>query len=425
MPLFSFYTERVERPNEEMDSAMKTRSLSQCLVASVVLLRIAVPMCAQEEPRQYKKFEIAPEFEKLFKERLQMEQQLGPLKDFIKKIAADPSKMPFDPATLKNFKLDDDFKKALRDWAANDPQLRNALKDWIKKNPPGQQPVEMKKFHAALKKILETPKPPTSKAAEVPKVKIAPPEPKADPLAKVTERAMKRAENTGLGDWLRESPAWNRAFDDLRSSIGNPDAARFKLGDWQDNIKVPDGMMGNLGEGTLDRLRGLPTPDFKAWTPSLSAVGNLPTPDLAAPSLPGGGSGLPAVGKSGTWVLLAVFCLFIVWQLLRLGKRTAAVADARAVFGPWPVRPEAVTTRADLVQAFDYLALLTLGLGVQSWNHHAVARQWRAQAPATTETALALASLYEQARYTDGVETLTDAERAQARRSLLQLAEAL
>ena len=68
---------------------------------------------------------------------------------------------------------------------------------------------------------------------------------------------------------------------------------------------------------------------------------------------------------------------------------------------------------------------MTLGLAVQCWNHHAVAQQWHTQAPACGASAHALASLYEQARYTEGVETLTAAEREQARRSLVQLAEAL
>ena len=348
----------MERLKDEMDSAMKIPALLCCLLAGALLLGVAEPSHAQEEPRQYKKFEIAPEFEKLFKERLQMEEQLGPLKDLIKKIAADPGKLPVDPAKLKDIKVNDDFKKALKDWATNDPQLRGALKDWIAKNPAGKQPDDAKSFHAELKRILEA----TNQ--------------KPSPVRSIPLRASATVS-------LHTAPAWNRAFEDLRTSINNPDAARFKLGDWQDNLKVPDGMMGNLGEGGLDRLRQLTTPDFKAWTPSLPEFGNVPMPDLSAPSLPRGPS-LPSVGTSGTWVLLAVICLFVVWQLLRLSKRAAA--DARAALGPWPVRPEAVTTRAELVQAFDYLALLTLGLRVQSWNHHAVARQWRAKAPATTET---------------------------------------
>src|SRR5258708_36547274 len=100
---------------------------------------IVLPACAQDEPRQYKKFDISPMFEKLFKDRLQMEQQLGPLKDLIKKIAADPRKMPTDPDQLKGLKLDDDTVKALKEWVANDPKLRDALRDWWKQQPPGKQ----------------------------------------------------------------------------------------------------------------------------------------------------------------------------------------------------------------------------------------------------------------------------------------------
>src|ERR1700685_935179 len=110
------------------------------LFAGLFVLSFALPARAQEEPRQYKKFDINPEFEKLFKDRLQMEQQLGPFKDLIKKIAADPSKMPMTPDQLKNLKIDDDTKKALKEWVTNDPKLRDALKDWVKKQPPGEQP---------------------------------------------------------------------------------------------------------------------------------------------------------------------------------------------------------------------------------------------------------------------------------------------
>ena len=89
------------------------------------------------------------------------------------------------------------------------------------------------------------------------------------------------------------------------------------------------------------------------------------------------------------------------------------------------MQPEQVTTRTELVQAFDYLALLTLGVEVKSWNHQAVARRWCEKLPACAPLAQALASLYEQARYTDGVEALPPPQRDQARQSLLRLAEGL
>lgn len=389
------------------------------LLASILMLSIVPPTCAQDGPRQYKKFDISPEFEKRFEERLQMEKQLSRLKNLIKQIAADPSKMPINPS-----QLDDNLKKALKDWATNDPQLRDALKDWLKQNPPGKLPDDMKKFQEEMTAILDKPpKIDPVKAIELPKAKIDPAKPKAEPLAKAAERAMKRAENTKFGDWLRDSPAWNRAFEDLRSSINSPDAAQFKMGDWPSKLPDGDGFW-NLGQGTLERLRGLPTPDLGRWTPSLPTFAGLPAPDISAPSLPAGPS-MPSVGTWGTWLLFAAISLLVAWQMLRWSKRSSKAPDGRAKLGPWPVQPDAVSTRAQLVQAFDYLALLTLGLGVQCWNHHAVARKWRTQAPTCAASAHTLASLYEQARYTDGVEPLKDTDRDQARRLLLQLAEAL
>jgi hypothetical protein len=386
------------------------------LLAGTLMLSIVQPARAHEDLRQYKKFDISPDFEKLFKERLQMEQQLGPLKDFIKKIAADPSKLPTNPDQLKGLKIDDATKKALKDWVTNDPQLREALKDWLTQQPPGPQPPDMKMLQEQLKGILDKAKDEPIKPIPPPKVKVEPAKPKTDTPAKIAERVMKRAENTKLGDWLRDSPAWNRAFVDLRNSIGKPDTSGIKLGDWQNKLPDTDGLLG--------RLPDLPRPDLGRWAPSLPAFDGFVSPDIAAPTMPTGPS-MPTTATWGTWLLLAVVCALIAWQMVHWTKRSAKILDARAALGPWPVQPSAVNTRAELVQAFDYLALLTLGLGVQCWNHHAVARQWGTRAPTCAEPAHSLAALYERARYTDGTEALADAERDQARRSLVQLAEAL
>ena len=76
---------------------------------------------------------------------------------------------------------------------------------------------------------------------------------------------MKRAEESKVGDWLRDSPAWKRAFQDLRASLENPNAARWKLGDWQSKLLAPDGKAWKLGAQTLERLKNLPRPDLEQW----------------------------------------------------------------------------------------------------------------------------------------------------------------
>lgn len=403
------------------------------LTAVIVILGILLPAHSQAQPderRQYVPFPIDPNFEKTLRDRLQMEKDLGPLKDLAKQIVADPSKFPLDEKQLKDLKLNDpNFRKALKNWAANDPQLREALRDWIKQNPADKQPANVQKFQQDLKGFLDQDKPkvdpPVWKTVPGPSLKAKPATPKTDLLAKTTERVMKQAENSKLGDWLRDSPAWRRAFADLRTSMNNPDLARMKLGDWQDKLRLPDGTLWRLGEGTLEGVRKLPRPNLLRFTPSLPAVGNMPMPNISAPGMPAlGGPSLPSLSAWAIWLLLLLLFLLAGWQMLRWSRRSAAAAEERPQLGPWPVRPEAVSTRAELVRAFDYLALLTLGVGVQSWNHHAIARGWREKSPECAQTGDALALLYEQARYTPGVEALTESQRNQARASLLQLAEA-
>jgi hypothetical protein len=420
----------------EQDPAMKTGSLIRWLLACVVMTGFAVPTRAQPEQdgrRKYIEFKIDPNFEKMFKDRLQMEKDLAPFKDLIKKLAADPSQLPLAADELKNFKLSDPkFKKALEDWVAGNPQLRDSLRDWLEKNPPDKGPDEAKKFQANLKTILDRdlPKPKVTDGAgpiEPSKKAITPPVPKTNTLAKTTEQTLKRMENGKVGDWLRDSPAWKRAFQDLQTSISNPDTSRMNLGDLQKKLRLPDGTMSKLGEGALDRLRNMPRPPMPTWRPSLPGIGNLPSPNISAPTMPGlaGPSSLPSFGAGLIWLLLVLLCLLVGWQMLRWTKRRPLAVDPRAQLGDWPVRPEAVSTRTELVQAFDYLALLTLGLGVQSWNHQAVVRSWRLKAPTCAAPAQTLATLYEQSRYTEGAEALPDAERDHARLALLQLAEAL
>ena len=414
---------------------MTNASLARWLLTCVAMMGVALPAHAQpesNEPRKYIEFKIDPNFEKAFRDRLKGEQQLGPLKDLVKKIQADPSKFPMNEQQLKGLKLDDpNFKQALKDWVASDDKLRQQLQDWVKQNGADKQKGNAKQIEDLKKLLAETPKTDVPRINDPPKVQVQPKngegiKPKTDVIAKTTERVMKQAENSKLGDWLKDSPAWQRAFVDLRTSLDNPGTSRLKLDDWQNKFRLPEGKVWKLGEGALERIQQLPRPNLQRWTPSLPGMGNLRMPAISAPAVPNvGGPSLPTVSTWLTWLLLIVLFLLSSWQILRWGKRAKLVADERIQLGPWSVRPEAVATRAELVQAFDYLALLTLSREVQSWNHHAIARSWREKSPSCAEPAAALAMLYEQARYTEGADALTESQRDKARRSLLQLAEGL
>jgi hypothetical protein len=132
------------------------------------------------------------------------------------------------------------------------------------------------------------------------------------------------------------------------------------------------------------------------------------------------------VGAAGRVVLLvaAVLAALLGWGLLRrqgLGLLRPAAASAWRL-GPWPVRPEAVSTRDELVRAFEYLALLLLGPVARNRNHRDIAADLVAADATRRGAAERLAALYEQARYAPPDEALPDAELAAARADLSRLA---
>jgi len=90
--------------------------------------------------------------------------------------------------------------------------------------------------------------------------------------------------------------------------------------------------------------------------------------------------------------------------------------------GPWPVRPEAVRTRDELVRAFEYLALLLLGPAARTRNHEEIAAGLGEQDVSRRAAAERLAGLYEQARYAPPDEVLPDTDLAAARADLSLLA---
>ena len=247
--------------------------------------------------------------------------------------------------------------------------------------------------------------------------------PKDDPLAKLAERALKQTERSKLGEWLRDSPAWKQAFEDLRGSINDPKSPRWNLEGWQAKLLDPDGDAWRLGAKSLEHLRNLPKPDLErfSWNFSPPFMGEIPAPNFGAPSF----SRLyPSARRRRGFSSFSCACWSAGSSCAGQGQEANGRKRVRtSVRGP--VRPEAVATRTDLVRAFDYLALCTLGLAVASWNHHAVAGRWREKLPTCAEAAQALALLYEQARYTVGANILSEGERDLARRSLLQIAEAL
>src|SRR5262249_32243535 len=130
--------------------------------------------------------------------------------------------------------------------------------------------------------------------------------------------------------------------------------------------------------GTVDWISSLDADD---WLPSedtrksfSSFFNKISPPSGGKPggSAPSGGSGtgtgsLNADQVAAVFIGIAVLAILVV-AAWRLGLWCAGgPGPARAAH--WPVRPDAVATRGDLVRAFEYLALLLLGIEARHRHH--------------------------------------------------------
>jgi hypothetical protein len=157
------------------------------------------------------------------------------------------------------------------------------------------------------------------------------------------------------------------------------------------------------------------------YMPRLPNFGTLRRVNVGMPSAP---SVTP--GKALAWLVVLAAVAVLLWRAGGLIERVRQARAAAWRLGPWPVRPEEVATRGDLVRAFEHLALLCLGREARTHHHLDLAAQIGQQPALDQErrqdAARDLARLYEQARYTPDEERLADEDLHRARRELCYLA---
>jgi hypothetical protein len=225
---------------------------------------------------------------------------------------------------------------------------------------------------------------------------------------------------------LADSPAFQDAVRELRRMPLNiePPAA--------DNA----GWMGKFAQWTQGFTKSdvwprADWPSMKKWRlPSTKSLPKIQSP-ISAPSFgPAPNVTLPSATTLSRalqvlWIALIAAAAILVWKLL--GGNIPGVGRLRKAgwrLGPWPVSPDAVASRQDVVRAFEYLSLLKLGPTVKSRNHIELAADLGPTTVDARQAANHLASVYEKARYTPADEPLSADAIAAARKELCFLAGA-
>lgn len=246
---------------------------------------------------------------------------------------------------------------------------------------------------------------------------------------KFLERVLRLTERLkALDPVIRQSPALNEAFRDLGRQAGaaEPDerwlAFLRKLGDWSDYLpqgKTSSQSGGQASSAWAERMaRAVSNISWLSW-PALDRLTQPSSEQHSSSEALAGVQGL----KAFSWLVIVLVLAIFIWRLLRARRVHALLAPPAAwKLGPWPVRPENVRTRDDLVRAFEYLALLKLGPKARHWNHRTIADKLEQVQAKDGQVANELATVYEQARYAPPTDWLSEATLAAARRHLSSLA---
>lgn len=225
----------------------------------------------------------------------------------------------------------------------------------------------------------------------------------------------------------RDSPAFQRALQTLARSAGQEDPKWRKLSEAGGQLRERWSEWSQSAQ--LERF--WPSRSFKF--PDAPPMGDFPNitraiadrtpnpslPQLGAPELSGGGIfNVLAWLVGGVAGAICLRQLWIYWQ-----ETNRDLRRKQDLLKAWRMDPRSVSSREDLIRAYEYLALSRLGIAVKSWNHLAIAAGLgNSTDPLRRNAALSLTNTYEHARYAPPEETLPKEVIVEARRQLCLLA---
>jgi hypothetical protein len=247
-------------------------------------------------------------------------------------------------------------------------------------------------------------------------------------LERLTHKQKKRLEGGNVeerGDDVR-APQPEESKDDLKSKASQmvestlDKATHGRMGEALSKLFFQMQSEGRASSGgaqwpSIDWLHLNPaSPNFDSMFSNVGKIGGAPALSVAA----GGGMALQIIAEAAVIALIG-------WALLRhfWTKHSVTVAAAALIakkLGPWPVDPARISSREELIRAFEYLALSRLGEAARTAHHHAIAGLL-GTSDDRARAAQALAALYESARYDPSPQDLFEAAWAAARRDLCLL----
>ena len=357
-----------------------------------------------------------PQLQKMLKEKLS-NLKPGDIDDNIEQLKETIQK---NPQLLKDPKLHDllkDVEKLKKDGNLNDiPQkTRDSVAQWVKDEINKPKPPEA------------VPADPTSGGpmdpVHPPAVTPPPPPPPPSPAVTPPPPPPEAPQPNGLGHDLVQGIAGL-----LKDIDRSPEGEALRAAALRELAKLESESSGS-SSAFADFLKGVLSSDQVSW---LSHNGKTAASGLGGWDSSGFASAVPSFGGSSgglmdavVWIAALALLVAAGWTAVALARRQAARARARPWSpGPWPVRPSQVSTRQDLIRAFEHLAYLLLGPVARSLNHLEVAGRLGRNDDGRAGAADRLAHLYEQARYAPPDEMLPPHELTAARGDLAGLAGA-
>jgi hypothetical protein len=403
------------------------RHLSWLLAGGIILLAAASTPARQDNPSfrpvDDEGFQAFEDSVRRLKQSQEAALDANSTRDLIRSLLAGKWSEEELKALQQSLNKDPKLRERMEKELLNDRGLRQQIEEELK-NRREPSPEQVKRLQKLAMPSQSQPMPgpsdppgSSSSPAQNPEAKQAPPR-----TAETQPRESKRRPS-GASSWLQEH--LGRWAENLRDQGGGSETLRDAMR-----------QLSRLG---LDSRFSANLPNLNDWMPQRWFEGlNLPsTGGLSLPELPqfgGGGSwsvptssgGLPS-GTTLVLILLIGAVLLALWKGRELLRTPAEVQAGRGWrLGNWPVLPEAVSTRQQLVDAFEYLACRLLGPDAQHWHHRELAARL-GDTPSMDgndrqAAADRLADLYERARYAPDVEPLPAGDLASARRDLCLLA---